>query len=163
MAATFEWSERNGASPGSRTDNRTECNFKDVDDSVTNYASSPIQAPTVGSSYSFEKWIQGHFEGSYSDISDVKFWKSGGSLDAALSINAGSALHDAYATPLSTKSVVASHNTVPEDEASAIVLGTDASTGDEYTDYVVLQLQVGTASPSGDIGVQTFTMKYNES
>ena len=163
MSATFEWSERNGASPGSRTDARTECNFKDIDDSTTNYASSPIQAPTIGSSYSFEKWIQGHFEGSYSDISDVKFWKSGGSLDAALSINAGSVVFGSYATPVKTKSTPAGHNEVPTDEASALALGTDAATGDEYTDFVVLQLQVGTASPSGDIGVQTFTMKYNES
>jgi len=163
MAATFEWSERNGAFPGSRTDARSECNFKDVDDSSTDYAASPIQAPTVGSSYSYEKWIQGHFEGSYSDISDVKFWKSGGSLDAALSINGGVALNDAYATPVKTKSTTAGHTTVPEDEASALDLSTDAATGNEYTDYVVLQLQVGTAAPSGDIGVQTFTMKYNES
>ena len=109
MAAKFEWSERNGTAPGTRTDARTECNFKDIDDSTTNYAAAPIQAPTVGSSYSFEKWIQGHFEGS------------------------------------------------------ALTPSTDGNTGDEYTDFIVLQLQVGTAAPSGDIGVQTFTCKYNES
>jgi hypothetical protein len=163
MAATFEWVETNG-SPGSKTTGRTECNFKSVDDSTTNYATSPIQAPTVGSSYSYEKWIQGHFQGSYSDISDVKFWKSGGTLDAALSINSGTADHSTgYSQPVNSKSVVAGHNEVPTDEASALALNTDGVTGDEYTDYVVLQLQVGTAAPSGDIGVQTFTMKYNES
>jgi hypothetical protein len=163
MAATFEWSETNGAAPGVTTDARVECNFKDIDDSTTNYASAPIQAPTVGSSYSYEKFIQGHFEGSYSDISDVKFWKSGGSLDAALSINSGVKAHDAYTTPVKTKSATASHNEVPTDEGSAMSLSTDGNTSDEYTDFAVLQLQVGTAAPSGDIGVQTFTMKYNES
>jgi len=163
MAATFEWSERNGTAPGTRTDGRTECNFKDIDDSTTNYASSPIQAPTVGSSYSFEKWIQGHFEGSYSDISAVKFWKSGGSLDAALSINAAVRVFGSYATPVKTKSTFASHTIVPVVEGSALAPSTDGNTGDEYTDFIVLQLQVGTAAPSGDIGVQTFTCKYNES
>ena len=163
MAATFEWSETNGSAPGARTDGRTECNFKDIDDSTTNYAAAPIQAPTVGSSYSYEKWIQGHFQGSYSDITDVKFWKSGGSLDAALSINAGVKAYGSYTTPVKTKSPTAGHNEVPTDESSALALSTDGNTGDEYTDFSVLQLQVGTAAPSGDIGVQTFTMKYNES
>ena len=79
-----------------------------------------------------------------------------------MSINAGSVGHAAYQTPVKTKSTVASHTEVPTDEGSAIALGTDGTTGDEYTDFVVLQLQVGVASPSGDIGVQTFTCKYNE-
>ena len=71
MAATFDWQEDNQTATGSptkgttRTGSRGEQNWKNADDSTTAYSSSSI---TAGNN-SFEKWMSGHFSGTYTSIS----------------------------------------------------------------------------------------------
>src|SRR3989304_6756992 len=68
MAATFQWGERNGVGETETLD-RTEQNWKNIDDSTTAYSSSPI---TAGNN-SYEKWQYGKFSGTFNQISNGRY------------------------------------------------------------------------------------------
>src|SRR5678815_5197178 len=70
MAATFEFEEDNGTATGSpakgttRTAARTECNWKNIDDSATAYSSSP----NLAGNNSYQKPQFAHFSGTFNQI-----------------------------------------------------------------------------------------------
>ena len=64
MAATFEFDEANGAGE-TVTHGKTKADWKNQDSTTDNYGSFPI---TDGNN-SFEKWIYGHFSGTFNEIS----------------------------------------------------------------------------------------------
>ena len=64
MAATFEFDEANGAAE-TVTHGKTKADWKNEDSTTDNYGSFPV---TAGNN-SFEKWIYGHFSGTYNQLS----------------------------------------------------------------------------------------------
>ena len=63
MAATFSFDEDNGAGPAS-SGTVTKTDWKNEDSRTDNYASFPI---TAGNN-SYDKWVYGHFSGTYNNI-----------------------------------------------------------------------------------------------
>jgi hypothetical protein len=133
------------------------------DSSGSSYQSNPIVVPGSGNAYSYERWFRAEFTGTFNAITNVKYYKSAGTLsDAALIINAGESASGV--TPVVTASSIAT-GAVPTSSGSAIDItpsgGIDTS-GDE-TDYGVMQLVVPyTVVTPGDIGSQTITLMYDE-
>ncbi len=156
--ATYQWSETNlvGAVV---TDGITNLNFGSVDGANIVVATYPV---TAGQN-SYEKYIRAKFSGSFNEISNMKFWKSSGTVVTGESIKA--AANVAYVQPVNTTSVVATSD-VPESSATALAIqsaaGTTTITVAGYTKYVCIQAQTTTATPAGSVNQKTFTFQYDE-
>lgn len=176
MAAAFEWDESNGAGE-TITHNRTESNWKNIDDSTTAYSSSPI---TAGNN-SFDKWLAGHFSGTFNQISSGLFAHTAGTMGSGLTIKGQKAMTaDAdrltYATPSTTANsnltfdqtavtAIASGRAVWFGATGANASGKAASmtTNPCWTNYLTHQLQTTSGAAAGDTATATYTLRYTES
>jgi hypothetical protein len=158
MAATFQWSEANGAGE-SVTDGISNLNFGDTDAPNITPASYPIVAGNNG----YEKDIKAKFGGTFTEISNMKFWKSAGAYVTGEDIKADEVT--SYVQPVKTTSTRAV-TTVPTTEGTAITVHSAAGgttiTAAGYTRYICLQLQTTTSSPAGAVNQKTFTFQYDE-
>src|SRR3990167_8814565 len=174
MAATFEFDEANGAGE-TITHNITKADWKNQDSSTDNYASFPITDGNNG----FDKWLSGHFSGTYNQISTGLFAHTAGAMGAGLTIKGQPAMtvdadRLAYATPSTTTNASLTFN-----QTSVVAIGSgravwfgatgpatsgkaaSMSTNPCYTNYLTHQLQTSGAG-AGDTATATFTLRYNE-
>lgn len=171
MAATFNWDQTCGASPGTATDLGSSgnlFNFKSIDDATAaNYAANPIIASdTADEGNSYEVWLRGHFTGTFNTVDNLQFWRSTNfSPSTGLTVNWG--VTDTYATPTTNDSTVATTGVPTSDPGAENVTiggapgGSLTSAG--YSDYIVLQLNAATTAAAGDTSLATFTLQYDES
>lgn len=177
MAATFIWGEDNGSGSGSfpqRGSSRTtgdlvdQMNWKNIDDVASNYSSYPV---TAGGN-SFVKYQFGIFTGSYTQISNVKWSHTSGTLGAGLTVRG--CVTSVYHTPTTGADAdltgdmtsitdvsqgynVLLHQTGPQES------GTETHNGPHtFTQYLATQLRVTTAAAAGDTAVLGFTLRYDE-
>ena len=153
MAATFQWSESNGAGE-TVTNGISNVNFGNLDS--PNLA-SPNNRVIAGNN-SVEKWNRGRFSGTYTTIDNLRFYKSAGTLPANVFIKA--AVNAAYTAPTDGTSTVALNN-VPTTEGTALV-PTSPGASPSFSGYIIMQLQTTGAASPGAIATQTFTLKYDE-
>jgi hypothetical protein len=154
MAASFQFSESNGATP-TVTDGVTSINFGNADSPNILPASNPV---TAGAN-SFEKWIRGHFYGTYNSISNLKFYMQSGTYVTGEGIVA--AVNATFATPVATTSIVAT-SPVPTTLGTAIA-PTAPGASPSYSGYITLQLQTTSSTPPGNVNQKMFTLSYDES
>lgn len=161
MAATFEWSESNGAGEVV-SDNIANVNFGSVDDKEIVTTDNPV----IAGESSFEKYIRGLFSGTFTEISNILFWKSSGEYKTGETIKA--AANAVYATPSATPNA---DDDVPVTEGTALAIksaeGADvieygASGVSGYTGYIRLQLQTTESTPAGAVNQKEFTLQYDE-
>lgn len=150
MTATFDFSETNlvGATV---TNSISNVNFGNTDAPNITPASNPV---TAGNN-SYEKWIRGHFSGTYSSISNLKFYKSAGAYVTGEDIKA--AVNASYATPVATTSAVATV-TVPTTLGTALV-PTAPGASPSYSGYITTQSQTTVSTPPGNVNTKTFTQQ----
>lgn len=177
MAATFTWGEDTGTATGSpakgttRTDPVTNVNWKNIDDSTTNYALSPI----VAGNNSYEKWQFGHFSGSYTTILNGLWAHTAGTFGTGLTLKGKVAPAGGYTTPATTANA-----TLTVDMTTAIAIGSGqavqfgatgpeaagkaASTTDNpaYSQWLTTQLQTAVSAAPGDTATATLTLRYDE-
>ena len=153
MAATFEFSESNGAGEVV-TNGILNINFGNLDSPNLSSPDNRIVAGANG----FEKWNRGRFSGVYTTIDNLKFFKSGGTLPSGVAVKA--AVNSAYATPTDSTSVVATVD-VPVVEGSALVPN-DPGASPDFSGYIIMQMQVNVSPTVGAVPTQTFTLKYDE-
>jgi len=172
MAATVELKIYTGTNAGTEnpsSGDATNWNLMSVDqyDSTgTDYQDYPIQVPSSGTNYSYERWMRLRFSGTFNKIENIKAWHSAGTLsDANLDLKAG--VTDTGVTPTNSESSIATTTLASWDsESEALDLtpsgGITSSPG--YSKYLVVQLVVpSTVTTPGDIGTQTITFQYDES
>lgn len=157
MAATHAWKET--GSGGEVT--ATNINFGSVD--APNLV--PATYPITRGTNSFSKYIRCLFTDSWTEISNMKFWKSAGALDAEEKIKAS--FNATYAAPSQTGT---GDSDVPTSEPASnvnsfegdatIVYGATGVSG--YTGYIRLQGQYTSSMPSGAVAQKTFTFQYDE-
>jgi hypothetical protein len=161
MAATHQWSESNTGSE-TITDGITNLNFGSNDSVNLNTTTYPI---TRGDS-SFEKYIRCKFTGTYTTISNMKFWKSAGTLVTGETVKA--ATNQSFTTPSASAN---GDSDVPVTEGAALTLQSaegaativyGASGVSGYTEYIRLQLQTTGSTPSGAVNQKTFLFQYDE-
>lgn len=168
MASTQTWSEGNGTNAGTETGSRSECNWKNIDDSTTAYSSSPINS--TNSANSFTKYQMLKFAGTWNSLSALTY-----KID-----------NNAPATGLSIVGSVVSSGTTPSTSASGdsamstsglsanfvsstfgYGAGTSSSTasGTMYAQALRTQLQTTSsyAGGPGDIASRTITGSWTES
>ena len=158
MAATHAWKET--GSGGEVT--ATNINFGSVD--APNLV--PATYPITRGTNSFGKYIRCLFTGTWTEISNLKFWKSAGVYKTDETIT-GSA-NATYATPSQTSN---GDSLIPTTEGTAlainsmegnatIVYGAFGVSG--YTGYIRLQTKTLVTTPSGAVNQKTFTFQYDE-
>ncbi len=182
MAATFEFEEDNGVATGSppkgttRTAARTECNWKNIDDSTTAYSSSPI---TAGNN-SYEKWQFGHFSGTFNQILSGLFQHTAGAFGTGLTLKGQKAMTvDGDNLTYTTPSTTANAN-LTKDQTAVAAIGSGVAvwfgaTGPEatgkaasmttnpcYTNWLTTQLQTTGSAAAGDTVTATMTLEYQE-
>lgn len=163
MAATFGWSQSNGAGE-TVTDLGTSgnlFNFKNYDSAVAaDYTSYPI---TAGNS-SFDVYLRAKFTDTFNKIDNIQFWMSTDfSPNTGLSVTMAANNH-AYATPSATDN---GHSAVPTSDpgtANVSIGGqlTGSLTASGYSDYIILQLDTTVSAAAGDTSLATFTLQYDE-
>jgi hypothetical protein len=161
MAATHQFSESNGAGEV-ETIPVANLNFGSVDASEL----VPATYPIVRGEASFEKYLRCKFTGSWTVISNMKFWKSLGNYVTDESIKA--AANVAYAQPSETPNadsaiptLVGSALSIQSAEGAAtIVYGGTGVSG--YTKYIRLQTQTTVSTPAGAGNQKTFCFQYDE-
>jgi hypothetical protein len=172
MAATYNWAQRYGAPAGTEVDlgaSGNLFNFKTADDATAaNYSSNPITASDAADGgNSYEVWLRAHFTGTFNQIDNLQFWMSTNfSPSTGLTVNWKGNNSGSYAAPTTDDSTVATASVPTSDPGTANVsIGTSLSgnlTAAGYSDYIVLQLHVGTTAASGDTSLATFTLQYDE-
>jgi len=158
MPATHEFSESNLVGEVEAIP-ITNLNFGSVDDHELNTTTYPI---TRGDA-SFEKYLRCKFSDTFTEISNMKFWRSdvlgyktGETLKAAENV--------AFATPSETPNA---DSDIPLSEGAPALhihsaAGTDTITAPGYTKYIRLQLHTTGSTPAGSVFQKTFTMQYDE-
>ena len=156
MAATHQFSESNGAGE-TVTDGISNANFGSNDSPNLNTTTYPI---TRGNA-SFEKYHRSKFSGTFTEISNIKFWKSAGAYVTGESCKA--AFDVAYAQPSQTPNA---DSDVPVAEPGTHNVhaadGSDTIVAPGYTKYWRLQLQTTGSTPAGAVNTKTFTLQYDE-
>jgi len=161
MAATHHFYESNGVGEVEEAD-ISNINFGSDDSPNLNTTTYPI---TRGNA-SFEKYIRCLFTGSWTEISNMKFWKSAGAYVEGESCKA--AANVVYAQPSDTPN---EDDDVPVEEGTALAIksaeGEDVieygATGvSGYTGYIRLQLHTTGSTPAGAVNQKTFTFQYDE-
>ena len=158
MASTFQFSESNTISE-TVSDGITNLNFGSNDSANLNTTTYPVSTPNA----SFEKYIRGKFSGTFTEISNIKFWKSVGTLVTGETIKA--AANVVFATPSTTPNA---DSDVPTDVGTALAIQSADSgavytiTDPGYTKYIRLQTHSTTSTPGGAGNTKTFVMQYDE-
>jgi len=161
MAATFEWSESNLVGEVI-TDDIDNVNMGSVDEVEIVTATNPV----IAGENSFSKYIRAKFTGDFTEISNMKFWKSSGALKTGEAIKA--AANVVFATP---SAVDTGDSDVPTDEGTALDIksaeGADTienggSGVSGYSGYIRLQLQSTVEIPAGAVNQKEFTFQYDE-
>jgi len=161
MAATHQFSESNGAGEV-ETIPVANLNFGSNDSAELNTTTYPI---TRGDA-SFEKYLRAKFTGVFTEISNMKFWKSAGAYVTGEEIKA--AANATYAQPSATPNA---DSVIPTTEGTALSMQSaegaetieyGASGVSGYTKYLRLQLQTTGSTPAGAVNTKTFTFQFDE-
>jgi len=160
MAAIFQWCEANG-SGATVTDGITNLNMGDVD--APNLVTSTY--PIVAGENSYEKFIKAKFTSTFTEISNMKFWKSAGALKTGETVKANLVLPASYSQPVKTTSSQATTD-VPESLGAALAVRSAADTATitatGYTEYICMQLRTTGSTPAGAVNTKTYTFQYDE-
>lgn len=171
MALTFNFRQHNGAGNTSTDLGSTGnlANFKANDTAVlSDYSTNQVTASDVaGSGYSMEVWYTFRFSGSGSSVTNIKFWKST-DFSPATGISDKYGVTSSYTTPTASLSAVATGaipTSVPG-SANVSIAGNLAGTLSSFpgdSDYVVLQVHLGSTAAQGDSSLATYSVSYDES
>ena len=165
MAATFNWSQRNGAGGTSTLLGASGnlWNFKANDTAIAaDYSANPV---TAGQN-SMEVWLRAYISGGFNQVRDFRFWMS-----TAFSPMTGLSVkckpnQVIYLQPSAGTSSIATSSIPTSDPGSANVsIGgslTSCLTSCGYSDHIVIQVQTTTAAPAGDSSLAVFTLSYSE-
>ena len=168
MAAIFDWSETNGTAPGTATNVASgSLDFGNAD--IHSDTLVPADNPITAANNSFEKWVRGRWTGSFTSITNTKFFKSAGTaLTGNVVIKGGTTLIASYTTPTASASVVATSDLENHLSAGTAILpnppgsGGGTSGDPNFSDYVALQLVTTVAASPGAIASQTYTYQWDE-
>ncbi len=160
MAAIATWKESNGA--GEVVNTAANLNFGSNDSYDLNTTTYPI----VRGGASYEKYLRCLFSGTWTVISNLKWWKSSGTLVTGETIKA--ATNQSYTQPVNSAN---GDSDIPTSEGTALTLQSmegaativyGASGVSGHTKYMRLQLQTTGSTPSGAVNQKTITLQYDE-
>lgn len=167
-AATVYLSESNGAGP-TVTDNVNNINFGGADTPNLVPGTHPVVRATSGRSASFNKQLRVKVDsmGDSALLNHWKTWKSSGVLLTAENVYWDN--DQAYSQPVNTINAGADGQSYPTSEPGGFnisvsgVPGGDIIAAPNYTDYILIQLVIGSTTPLGAVNQKTFVFQWDES
>lgn len=167
MVATFSWIEYN-ATAGD-TSVPTNLNL-----GSTNAADlAPSTYPITAGTYSYSKWVRGHWSGTFTRIENLQFWMSSSGTgyvsgedllcSATTSTYGGT---NTYVTPTNSADAQAA-NGMPEADPGAANIGiggslTGSLTAEGDSDFIVIQASITSAASAGATQTKQFRLQYDE-
>jgi len=168
MVATFSWVEYNGAGAAS-TASISNLNLGGTD--AVNLA--PSTYPITAGTYSYSKWVRGHWTGTFTRIENLQFWMSssgsgyvGGETIWCAATTTSYNGTSTYAQP--TNSLDAqSNNAIPTADPTQANFGiggslTGSLEGAGYSDYLSIQASITTGASAGATQTKQFRLQYDE-
>lgn len=159
MAALVEYSESNGVGEVVH-DSVVNLNLGNID----NYELDNSLYPILRGNNSYEKYIRLKISGSFTEISNVIFYKLSGAFATDEDIKA--IANQVYSTPVKTTSIKAVATIPVSIETALVVESTEGDpavfTGAGYSKYLVLQGQVGAGCPPGVRSTKVLRASYDE-
>lgn len=128
-----------------------------------NREANPITIPTAGTSYSYEKWLRWKCTvAPDTQVTNFKFWGPNTPPGTGIVIYAGAT--NTGVTPVVTDSSVANtqQDTNYYDTSNQLSIPGTLTTPDDETDYLVMQMDVGTTAGQGNMSQQTYNYSYDE-
>ena len=117
--------------------------------------------PIVRGDASFEKYFRCKFTDVFTEISNMKFWKSVGGYGAGEALKA--AANVAYVQPSATPNA---DSNIPESEGASLAIqsaaGTSTIVAPGYTKYIRLQLRSTGSTPRGSVAQKTMIFQFDE-
>lgn len=162
MAATVQIVEKNGAG-GTATDKTSGAvRFKLADNATVDLV-APLQVPSSGTSYSFEKWLRFSVaSGTYTQISNIKAYSDGGN-GLGTGVVAYAKAVSTYATPAQAASTTGYASLFGYTSGAALTLGSGNYTGTgEKGDHLVLMCTVASTASAGLTPSETLTWAWDE-
>lgn len=172
MAADVNIIEKNGSTPTPTTTDKTggTVRFKNADDANVDN-NDPLQIPSSGQEYSYEKWLRFNFATAPdTEITNLEFY-----MDGANNYRSGVKLWYATDPSYSTPQVPTESNDPPEHDASPmsdafgatsgspVSLGSGPFTGTgEKGDHLVAVMEVEPGASPGTLSAETATFEYDE-
>ena len=167
MVATFSWIEYNATAgdTGVPTNlNLGSTNARDL---------APSTYPITAGTYSYSKWVRGHWSGSFTRIENLQFWMSssgtgyvsGETLDCSATTTSYGGT-GTYATPTTSADAQAS-NTMPTADPTQANIGiggslTGSLTAEGASDFIVIQASIGSGAGAGATQTKHFRLQYDE-
>lgn len=164
MAATVKIYEKNGAGQTATDKTSGTIRFKNADNATVDLV-NPMTVPAAGTDYSFEKWLRLNAAGTFTQISNPKFYTDGtsgfGTGVSALAKRVG-----AYATPAEATATTGYTDIFTYTSASPLALdsintGPFTATGD-FGDYLVMIMTVASTATQGLLTAETLTFAWDE-
>ena len=171
MVSTFSWIETNATAGDTSVPTNLNLGSTNVADLA------PSTYPITAGTYSYSKWVQGMWTGSFTRIDNIQFWMSdsgtGYVSDETLNISATTSSYagtDTYAAPTTNADSQAA-NTMPVADPAAANIGIDgdltgsvttSAAGSNVSDFIVFQASIGSGAGAGAVQTKTFTMQYDE-
>ena len=161
MAATVIVNEKNGA--GETATNKTSgtVRFKNADNATVDL-NDPMVIPTAGTDISFEKILRLNATGTFSQISNYKFY-----TDGANGLGTGVSLlykkETTYGQPIQPTNTTGFTDIFAATSGTPVTLGTPnvTATGD-FGDYLTMILTVGSTASQGVTPSETLTFSWDE-
>ena len=167
IVATFSWIEYN-ATDG---DTAVPANLNLGNANAIDLA--PSTYPITAGTYSYSKWLRGHWSGSFTRIENLQFWMSSSgtgyvtgetvAISATTTDYAGTSTYVAPTNTADAQCIAA----MPDADPAAANIGFAGALANSITatgdsDFIVIQASVTTAAAAGATQTKQFRLQYDE-
>lgn len=164
MTATTSWVEFNGASGSAGTDNRTDGDWKSVDDSTTAYTDALVNA----GSNSYSKLQAVKFGGTWNTLSALTYSIDNAAPATGVTISGSVPTSDPRPNAATSNgdaefSSALSANFVSSSSAFGAGTSTASGGGTMYAQPLRTQLRTTSSAAAGDVGARVITAQWTES
>lgn len=166
--AQFVLMKQTGTAPGTPLDTSWTPCLLAADVTSTAVGTYPIPVPEEGYTYSYETWLRlKSTTGPDNAVENIKVWYTSTAPGTGLTLFIGTTA--TYTTPVDTVSSVATTDaTTYPDSGTTLSIGTpqandQITAGEQFSDYIVLQLRVGPTATQGNMAAQILHVRYDES
>ena len=166
--AIFTWVEYNAAAG----DTSVPSNLNLGSDNSADLA--PSTYPITAGTYSYSKWVRGHWSGSFTRIENLQFWmSSSGSgyvsgetlkCSATTTSYAGTST---YVAPTNSEADAQAANAMPVADPGAVNVGIGGALAGSLeaegdSDFIVVQASITSAANAGATQTKQFRLQYDE-
>ncbi len=161
MVATVIINEKNGAGETATDKTSGTIRLKNADDATVN-TSNPMVVPGSGSDWSFEKWLRLNVAGTFTELTNLKFYTDGTSGFGTGVLTWAKAV-TTFATPAELTASTGYLDAFSYTSGSPLSLGAGpyTSTGD-IGSYLVMGLEVQSTASQGALTAEVLTFGYDE-